>query len=106
MTSPLGGFAPATPQKQNQNLSNEGKTKTSCALLLVGPEELCLRAGLWKTLAQTGYERVKLTHVLDAARWPVLKWPRMAGFEVATEAIGSPEADWFRAVEELKIGDK
>jgi len=40
---------------------------------------------LWKRLAQTGYERVKLNHVLGAARWPVLKWPRMAGFEVATE---------------------
>ena len=29
--------------------------------------------------------QVKTGHVLDAVRWPVLKWSRMAGFEVTTE---------------------
>ena len=81
----FGGFAPATPSKTKTKPFYEGKTETSYALPLVGTEGLRLRAGLWKSLAQTGYERVQLTHVLGAARWPVLKWPRMAGFEVATE---------------------
>ena len=74
------------PQKAKPKPFYEGKTEASSALPLVGTEGLRLRAGLWKSLAQTGYERVKLTHVLGAVRWPVLKWPRMAGFEVATEA--------------------
>jgi hypothetical protein len=74
--------------KAKPKLFYEGKTEASCALPLVGTEGLRLSARLWKSLAQTGYERVQLTHVLGAVRWPVLKWPRMADFEVATEGAG------------------
>src|SRR5712692_8801292 len=81
------GLRPCDPPKTKSKPFYEGKTEESRALPLVGTEGLRFTAGLWKRLAQTGYERVKLNHVLGAARWPVLKWPRMAGFEVATEGL-------------------
>ena len=81
----IRGLRPCDPPRTKSKPFYEGKTEESSALPLVGTEGLRLRAGLWKRLAQTGNERVKLTHVLGAACWPVLKWPRMAGFEVATE---------------------
>jgi len=41
-----------------------------------------------ETLAARTTGAVQQPQVLAAARWPVLRWPSMAGFEVTTEAGG------------------
>jgi hypothetical protein len=43
-------------------------------------------------VSRTDHRRVINTLVLVQFRWPVLKWPRMAGFQVAAEAARLTEA--------------
>jgi hypothetical protein len=93
------GAPPLRPQKTKPKPFHEGKTENILRPPVGRGRGLRLSVRLWKSLAQTGYERVKLTHVLGAARWPVLKWPPMAGFQVAaeerlTEPAASESADF------------
>jgi hypothetical protein len=53
------GLRPCDPLKTKSKPSYEGKTTTTCALPLVGTEDLHITASLWKTLAQTGYQGYK-----------------------------------------------
>src|SRR5712692_9199654 len=84
------GLRPCDPPKTKSKPFYEGKTEESRALPLVGTEGLRFTAGLWKRLAKTGYERVKLNHVLGAARWPVLRWPRRFVGRPPSAAAGPP----------------
>ena len=61
--------------------------ETSSALPLVGREDFHEKRRLWKTTCLNRLREAKTDDVLGAARWPVLKWPRMAGFQVATEGL-------------------
>src|SRR4051812_12134242 len=70
------GLRPCDPLKAKSKPFHEGNTKTTCALPLVGTEDLHITGSLWKTLAQTGYGRVQLNSC--PGRGP------LAGFEVAT----------------------
>lgn len=57
-----------------------------CRVLRPGLASITFSGRTAKYVCRNGHRRVINTLVLVQLRWPVLKWPRMAGFQVAAEA--------------------
>src|ERR1700676_4953496 len=62
-----------------------------------------LRNGLQRNVCRNGHRRVINTLILVQLRWPVLKWPRMAGFQVAAEVLEARNAIVIESEKSAKV---
>jgi len=83
-----------TRPPESRPLAGAPVASLRCRTLRPGLASIILfRLAYKRNVCRNGHRRVINTLVLLQFRWPVLKWPRMAGFQVATEASRNRTAE-------------
>jgi hypothetical protein len=80
-----GGRLPLTPRTGRLLGSDEGDFEDLLAPELHAPARAAEQSLVLSAHPTLSYTFTRLEHPLD---WPLFRWPRLAAFEVATEALG------------------